>query len=160
MTSFSNSSNIGNQANSSNVGNQAAVATEIVEEPLGEAVFDEDTIAQGDQIDFDASGVPPTWDNGEGLDQVTLTNTILMQFAGDDSHDRVYDELVPQTIPLLHFRKMYTHGQDPHVREQVLRLLKKKVKVGIGQHLQYNPDDKNIVYNDMGVRVTHIVTDK
>lgn len=130
---------------------QDSLASNIPDEVLGAKVFDEDEITQGDQIDFDACGVPPTWDDGEGLDQATLTNTILAQFAGDDSLDHVYDQIAEETIPLSDFRTMYNHGRDAHVREHALRLLKKKVKVSISKRMQYDKDDKDIVYSDMGV---------
>lgn len=108
-------------------------------------------MAEADEIDFDINAVPPTWDDGEGLDQTTLTNNVLAQFACDDSLDHKYQQIVEESKPLSDFRKMYYNGDDKYVREQAMRLLKKKIRVDIPNRMKYDKDHKDIVYSNMGV---------
>ncbi|KAI1782289.1 hypothetical protein LXA43DRAFT_1104341 [Ganoderma leucocontextum] len=124
-----------------------------LDQGLGTQVFDPDDVALGDQIDFDTNGLPPAWDDGEGINQVTLTNTILAQFSEDNSLDQRYDQIAVRTVPLSDFRKMYAHGADVNVRERAMRMLKQKIKVSIDPALVYDKDSNDIVYTNMGMHV-------
>lgn len=126
-------------------------AGDIPEEGFGERLFERDAVTEGDEIDFDVTGLPPTWDDGDGLDQTTLTNTILAQFACDETIDQRYDHIAEESKPLSDFRKMYEHGRERLVREQALRMLKKKIRVTIPGSMKYERDHKDIVYSDVGV---------
>ncbi|KAM5539827.1 hypothetical protein V8D89_006640 [Ganoderma adspersum] len=124
---------------------------DVPEDGLSAEVFDQDEIADGEEINFDTNGLPPTWDDGNGLDQGTLTNNILAQFACDDSLNRKYEHIAAECIPLDEFRKMYIHGEDRLVREHAICLLKKKIKVDIPRRMKYDKDHKDIVYSHMGM---------
>lgn len=128
-------------------------SVDVPEHGLGSAVFEADEIAQGDQIDFDANGVPPAWDDGDGVDQATLTNTILAQSSTDDSFNQRYDDILEKDVLLSEFRTMYVHGEDELVREQALRLLKQKIRVKVDRKYEHAKDSKDIVYTNTGVSV-------
>ena len=133
---------------------EPALGGDVPEHGFGARLFERDGVAEGEEIDLDVSGLPPTWDDGDGVDQATLTNNILAQYACDDSLDRKYDSVTPDERPLTDFRKMYEKGADRGVREHAMRLLKDKIKVTIPNRLKYDKDSRDIVYSNMGVSLS------
>lgn len=122
------------------------------EHGLGARVFDVNEATNADEIDFESNALPPTWDDGEGLDQTTLTNTILSQLCSDESFNQRYDDILERTMSLSEFRKMFEHRDDKLVREEAMRLLKKKIKLRIDNKYQYKKDSQDIAYSNLGVR--------
>ena len=119
---------------------------------FGARMFRQDVVNEGEDIDFDVTAVPATWNDQDGLDQATLTNTVLAQFACDDTLDRTYEQISEKTMSLAEFKTMYEHGSNSVVREDALRLLKKKIRLEIPDTMKYPNNHKDIVFSNTGVR--------